>query len=293
MAPCTLPLRAALSRPGVLIQGSFRQALTISRPRGLQLEVADSLPLKLVQVNPCTLRQGWKRIAYLKKFKAAKVHIIGGQEFRRKHDDIFSEAGYTIAQTASDNGHGGCFLMISDTLPFAPDVDGCVMPTPISRDHVNLLHGTPRILIARVVAPRCQLLCCVFHGLDEDHGSDAVCAYWDDAFNIFRNVGGPVSVWSRLWMETVVSRVAKAPMMLLSDPCWILCTGRTSSRLLSRIVVGGRTLRSHLRFLRMLKMAFRLVPSTSRAVSRYVATIYWWARVLWWLSNRCLLGTLS
>ena len=81
--------------------------------------------------------------------------------------------------------------MISDTLPFAPDLDGCVMPTTISRDHVNLLHGTPRILVVRIVAPRCQLLCCVFHGLDEDHGADAGGAYWDEAFCVFQKCRRP------------------------------------------------------------------------------------------------------
>ena len=37
----------------------------------------------------------------------------------------------------------------------------------------------------RIVAPRCQLLCCVFHGLDEDPGADAVDAYWVEAYSVF------------------------------------------------------------------------------------------------------------
>jgi len=138
-----------------------------------------SLPIKLVQINPCTLRDAAKRKSYFDQARSAGAHVLFLQEMRRRQYGISVENGFITASSAADKGgHGGCMISVSASLPFASDANGSLLPAKVVRDDVNILYGDPRTLIVRVAAPRFQSICVSIHGLDRDHGREEVHEAW-------------------------------------------------------------------------------------------------------------------
>ena len=76
--------------------------------------------LRVMQVNPCTLRDTTRLRNFLGQCRKMQVHIVFAQEHMRRWGGIFEEAGYTLAQSSADAGvHGGCLVAVSQVLFFA------------------------------------------------------------------------------------------------------------------------------------------------------------------------------
>ena len=85
----------------------------------------------------------------------------GLQEVRKKWRGVTTESGYTIAQSASDDGgHGGCLIAVSNKLDFNEPVAGCPLSLTVCEKDVNILLAAPRYIYVRIAAPRFQALVC-------------------------------------------------------------------------------------------------------------------------------------
>ena len=124
-----------------------------------------SLPIRLMEVNPCTLQDTSKRKSYLDQSRSAGVHIMFAQEIRRRQSGIFAEHGFILACYAADSGgHGGCMIAVSATFPVSSPVANSLLPATVSRDDLNLIHAGHRIIVVRIATPRFSALCVSIHG---------------------------------------------------------------------------------------------------------------------------------
>lgn len=135
-----------------------------------------SLPIKMVQVNASTLRVTAKYKLYLRQFRTRRVHMIGFEETRRRAFGIAVDEGYVVAHSPStEDGSGGVALAVSTTQPFGDVPDDSVVPAKISKDDVNILVVTCRLLLVFISAPSFQTFVMVAHGLDKSYGEAAMC----------------------------------------------------------------------------------------------------------------------
>ena len=141
-----------------------------------------SLPLRLVQVNPCTLRSKDKLDSFLKQFSCGKTHIFFAQEHRRKHTCVVSDGGYTLAFCGAESGgHGGCLVGVADHLDFVGSQLDPLSPVKVINVDVNIIHVEQRIVVTRVSSPCFQAVCVSIHELDRSHGEQAVASFWKKA----------------------------------------------------------------------------------------------------------------
>eukprot|EP00973_Karenia_brevis_P016899 2316928-Karenia_brevis.AAC.1 len=83
---------------------------------------------------------------------------------------------YIVASAAAADGHGGCQLWISKSIPYAIRHN---VALTIGEDSVSILHGDPRRLIVHVSGDSLQLQAVVLHAPDQNSKPDATI-WWDE-----------------------------------------------------------------------------------------------------------------
>ena len=137
----------------------------------------DSLPLvnlKCVQFNVCTLRKPGATAYLRQQLEHHRVHVAALQETRTP-EPIIMDTNYTRIISPAHEGHGGCEIWLSRTLPIGSH-DG--QKVYIERNNVLVLHSDPELLIIDLTIMGKTLLIISAHAPHRAHQREHISQWW-------------------------------------------------------------------------------------------------------------------
>ena len=142
----------------------------------------DSLPLvnlKCVQFNVCTLRKPGATTYLRQQLEHHRVHVAALQETRTPQATIM-DTNYTRIISPAHEGHGGCEIWLSRTLPIGSH-DG--QKVYIERHNVLVLHSDPELLIIDLTIMGKTLLIISAHAPHRAHQREHISQWWHTLAN--------------------------------------------------------------------------------------------------------------